>query len=328
MAHAQTVVNEEKRSAVSGIVKLIEEYPIIGVVDMQSLPGKNLSAMRKKMREQVVIAMAKKRLLKIAFAQSKKAQELAPLEKHLEGMPALLFTRENPFTLFKTLKKNQSKAPIKGGQIAPTDLIVPAGPTSFPPGPIIGELGQLGIKGGVENGKVVIKKDAVLAEEGSVVSDKAAAFLTRMGIEPMRIGLRVTAVYENGQVLTSKVLDIDEEKFMRDLQDAALAGRGLSIATGFPTKDTIEALVQKAHYNAAGLALEANLVADDARIALAQEYLRAMGVAKYLPEDMRPEEAAPAEAAGGDKHQGAGKKGNEPEEPQPDAAAGLGSLFG
>jgi large subunit ribosomal protein L10 len=325
MANARAHVSEEKKQTVQQLVKLIEEYPIIAVVNMESLPARNLATMRTKMRDKVVISMTKKRIIKKAIEGSKK-DGIQELNKHLKGMPALMFTRDNPFALFKTLKKNQSKAPIKGGQIAPIDLMVPAGPTSFPPGPIIGELGQLGIKAGIDQGKVVIKQDAVLAKEGAVVSDKAAAFLTRMGIEPMRIGLNLVAAYEHGKILDGKVLDIDEEKFMADLQACALAAKSLAFNTAMPMKENIEALIQKGHYDAAGLALEANLITDDnAREVLAKAYWQAVGVAKYLPADMQAEVGAPASS---DEPAAIASAPPKEEKNDEDSAAGLGSLFG
>ena len=47
--------------------------------------------------------------------------------------------------------------------------MIPAGPTPFAPGPIIGELGMLKIKAGIEAGKVVIKEDAHVAKKGDVI---------------------------------------------------------------------------------------------------------------------------------------------------------------
>ncbi len=316
-------VSEQKKASVDNLVKLIDKYSITAIVNMENLPARNLASMRTKLRDKVEIIMTKKSVMEQAFARSKKP-EIKEMTKHLVGAPALLFTQENPFALFKTLKKNQSKAPIKGGQIAPTDLVVLAGPTNFPPGPIIGELGQLGIKAGIDQGKVVIKLDAVLAKAGTVVSDKAAGFLTRMGVEPMRIGLNVIVAYENGKILDSKVLDIDEDRFMADLKACALAAKSLAFNTAYATPDNIKELVQKAHYDAAGLALEASLLTDEnAREVLAKAYWQAMGVTKYLPADMQAEVGS-VEVADAPAHHQEAKE----EKKEDDSAAGLGSLFG
>ncbi len=317
-------VSEQKKKLVVELTKLIDNYQIIAIANMENLPARNLASMRTKLRGKVEICMTKKSIIQHAFEASKKPG-IKEMSKHLKGSPALLFTQENPFSLFKTLKKNQSKAPIKGGQIAPIDLTVQAGPTSFPPGPIIGELGQLGIKAGIDQGKVVIKLDATLAKAGTVVSDKAASFLTRMGIEPMRIGLNVLVAYENGKILDSSVLDIDEDKFMADLKGCALAAKSLALNTTYVLPENVTAIVQKAHYNAAGLALEANLLTDEnARDVLAKAYWQAMGVTKYLPADMQAEVGSVA-AAPVTTHAHEEKKEEKKEE---DAAAGLGSLFG
>ena len=327
MVLRQAHVSEEKKEAVKALVKLIDEYPIIAVVNMENLPAKNLASMRTKLRAKVVISMTKKRVIKKALETSTK-QGINELAKHLKGMPALLFTSDNPFALFKTLKKNQSKAAIKPGQVAPIDLMVPAGPTSFPPGPIIGELGQLGIKAGIIEGKVHIKQDAILAREGTVVSEKAAAFLTRMGIEPMRIGLNLVSVYEHGKVLDAKLLDIDEDKFMAQLKQCALEAKSLALGITYVVKENIEALIQKGHYDAAGLALEANLVTDEnARQMLAKAYWQAIGVAKYLPQDMQAEMGAAAAVATPAASSAAPER-KEDKKSDEDAAAGLGSLFG
>jgi large subunit ribosomal protein L10 len=327
-AHYHAHVTDEKKTGVVNLTKLINEYPIIAIANLENLPARNLASMRTKLRGKVHIAMAKKNVVKKAIEASGKPG-ISELTNHLGGMPALLFTAENPFSLFKTLKKNQSKAAIKGGQIAPHDLLVPAGPTSFPPGPIIGELGQLGIKAGIDQGKVVIKQDAVLAKAGAVVSDKAAGFLARMGIEPMRIGLNLVMAYENGKLLSGAVLDIDEDKFKADLNACALAAKSLAFNTAYVLPENITDLVQKAHYDAAGFALEANLVTDEnAKDVLAKAYYQAMGVAKYLPADMQAEIGANVADVAHNDAPAAHAPAHKEEKKEEDAAAGLGSLFG
>ena len=117
----------------------------------------------------------------------------------------VLFSKENPFSLFKVLKKNKSSAPAKAGQKAPKDILVSKGGTNLPPGPMISQLSNVGIKTGVENGKIAIKEDCIVAKEGDEISQPLAEVLTRLEIEPMEIGLNLSAVYENGEILTKSV---------------------------------------------------------------------------------------------------------------------------
>ena len=246
-------ISEEKKQVVDELKKLMDQYPVVGAVDVEKLPAKQLMVMRKKLSKTAKIIMTKKRLIGISLDKSKK-DNIVELKQYLKGMPALIFTNENPFSLFKVLKKNKSPAPIKAGETAPKDIEVKAGPTEFAPGPIIGELGSIGIKTGVEAGKIAIKEDAIVAKEGDVVSAKLAGLLQRLGIQPMEIGLNITAVYENGIILKKDVLDVDEEQYISDIKQAASDAFRLAIAEAIPNKDTITQLISKAHSDSYALA--------------------------------------------------------------------------
>jgi large subunit ribosomal protein L10 len=173
-----------------------------------------------------------------------------------------LLSKENPFRIYKMLKQNKSAAAIKPGQVTPKDLVLPAGPTPFAPGPIIGELGMLKIKAGIEAGKVVIKEDAHVAKKGDVVNDKLSSLLQRLGIEPMEIGLNLVAAYENGEILMGDVLDIDEKVFMKKLQSAASEALNLAVDIAYPSKDTIILLIEKSFKDSKAIALERDILAD------------------------------------------------------------------
>ncbi len=238
-------ISDAKKKAVAEMKALIDKYPIIAVLNLENLPAKQLQKMNKKLRKDVEMRMAKKAVIKAALTESNK-KDIIKLNDHIVGMPALLFTKENPFRLFKIIKKSKSAAAIKAGQVTPKDITIPAGPTPFAPGPIIGELGGLKIKAGIVAGKVEIKEDAHVAKKGDVIKPALSSLLLRLGIEPMEIGLNVVAVYENGDILTSDVLDIDEAKFMDKLQTSIREAMNLAIDVRYMSKDTIELLIQKA----------------------------------------------------------------------------------
>ena len=147
-------VSEYKKGELTRVKALIQKYKVVAVADMTNMPSVQLQKLRSNIKESVLITMSKGRIIKIAFEELKdKINGLEELEKHVKGMPALLLTNDSPFKLAKVLRKSKSSAPAKGGQVAPNDIMVPAGPTSFPPGPIMGELGQIGVKAGVVDGK-------------------------------------------------------------------------------------------------------------------------------------------------------------------------------
>ncbi len=255
------MTSEQKKKTVEDFSKLIDTYPIIAAVNMENLPAKQLQQMVSSLRDTIVIKMTKRRLLKLAIEKSSK-EKIKEIEPYLEGMPALIFSKENPFKLYKLLEKSKSKAAAKPGQKAPKDIVVPAGPTGFAPGPIIGELGQAGIKAGIENGKVAIKEDSLVAKEGEVITEDKAKVLTRLGIEPMEIGLNIIAVYENGDIFKKDVLAIDESKYLADIQNAARAVFNLALEAGYITKDNIQFLLSKAFNDSKNLAISKDLITD------------------------------------------------------------------
>lgn len=246
-----------KQKTVKEFEELIEKYDIVGSVNMQYMPAKQLQKMRDTLRDTAEIKMAKRSLIKKAIENVKnKKKGVDKLETYLGGMPALIFTSKNPFKLYKTLEKNKSTMAAKAGQVAPKDIVVQAGPTGFSPGPIIGELGAFKIKTAIENGKVAVKEDAVVAKEGDEISEKLANILSRMGIEPMEVGLDLQAVYEDGSIITKDILAVDETEYKENIKRLSQEAFNLAMFVSFPTKDTTELMLGKAHSDALALATE------------------------------------------------------------------------
>ncbi len=278
MSSPQAHVAQWKKDVVQQVAQLAKNYPIVGVLNMESLPAAQLAQMKKKLRGTVEMVMARRSLLLRALDQS---PGLAGLRVYIEkGMPALLFTKENPFALFKTLKKSKSKAAAKPGQIAPYDLVIPAGPTPFAPGPVISEFAQIGVKAGVEGGKVAVKMDCVVAKAGEPIKPGVASMIARLGIEPMEIGLNLTAVFEKGTVYPASVLDIDEEAFAMKLAEAVTSALNLGVEVCYPTPEVLDiviarawracrAVVRESHFLASGMTDE--VLGDAERVALSMK---------------------------------------------------------
>jgi large subunit ribosomal protein L10 len=279
-------IPEAKTKVVKELIDLAKKYNLVGAVDMENLPTKQLQNMRAQLRKTVVLKVAKRRLITIALREAAKDKPgLDKLIDHLKGMPALIFTNDNPFSLYKTLSKNKSSAPIKAGQTAPNDIIVPAGPTGFAPGPVIGQLGGVGIKAGIDGGKVVVKADSKVASEGDVIKESLAALLARLGIQPMEIGLNLTAAYENGTIFDRKVLAIDEKEYINNLTNAHRWAFNLAMEAGIMTAETTELMVTKAFREAKAVALEANIFTDRTMPdILAKAYNQMLSVKTLIPE--------------------------------------------
>ncbi len=259
------MVSEAKKKLVQQLTAEIKEYPIVGVVNLERLPAQQYQVMRSTLAKRgVKIRMARKRLLQRALDESQK-KNIQQLRERIKGMPAIILCKDNPFSLYATIQKNKSEAPAKGGQIAPREIIVKAGPTSFAPGPIISELAAVGIKTKVEAGKLAIMNDTTVAKEGQVISAKLAEVLKRLDIKPMEIGLDLVAVWEDGFIFDAKHLHIDEVEFARNITQAAQWAMNLAVEMAYLSKDTSDVLLQKAFKEAKAVAMDAAYITEETK---------------------------------------------------------------
>jgi large subunit ribosomal protein L10 len=255
MAH----VAQWKKDEVKEIKRLIKEYPVIGVVNTGSVPGKQIQKIRASMRdEETQIKMSRKRLLKRALKGASK-EGVEGLSDHITGQAGLLFSKTNPFKIYKTLEKNKTRASAKANSIAPADISISKGETSFPPGPILSELQQGGIPAAIQGGKVVIKQDKVIVKAGEKISAAVANALARLEIEPVEIKLDLLAAYEEGTTYTPDLLAVDTEKIKLDLATAYQQAINLSVNSAYLTKETAPIAISQAASLARNLAINAGI---------------------------------------------------------------------
>ncbi|MCA9459166.1 MAG: 50S ribosomal protein L10 [Nanoarchaeota archaeon] len=313
------------------IRKFAKAYSIIGVLDVEGLPAPQFQRIRASLKKTAEVLIVKKNLIELVLKELEKTHPgISELTDKMVGVVGLVFTNDNPFTLYKFVQKNKSSAPAKAGSIAPGPIIVPAGPTGFAPGPIIGELGALKIKAGINAGKVEIKEDSTVAKEGDVITDKLAGVLSRLGIEPMEVGLNIKAIYEEGTIYNREILDVDEVAILNDLKNEALRCFKLSIGLEYYTKENIEHFVSQGSRDS--LALGVGIVypaAETIKRLVSKANSQMCGVAMALPEENRPAGLAVSSVpvVAGVSAANEEPKEEKKEEAVVDAAVGLGNLF-
>ena len=246
--HAKKV-QDWKKKQVDEIKKLTTTYGTIAVIDLSMLPNRQLQKVKKKLKADVIFKPVKKWMATMALEASAnpKAKELI---KYFGRNPMLIFTNLGAFDLFRVFKESRQLVTAKANQIAPEDIYVSAGPTPFTPGPVISELATLKIKAGVVQGKIEIKADALVVKKGEKVIPLAASILAKLGVTPIKIGVNLVAAVEKGDFYLANVLDIDEEKFMADLKQAARDALALSMELGIVNSDNAPLLIAKAEREA------------------------------------------------------------------------------
>jgi large subunit ribosomal protein L10 len=274
-----SMVSQKKTQMLKEISGMLKQHPVIGILDMHKLPGRQLHDIRNKLRGEATIRMAKKRIIDIALKES----NLTELGPYLTGEPALLFSSSNPFKLAQKIMASTSKAAAKEGDIAPRNIEIKAGPTPLSAGPVIGELQRLKIPCAVEHEKIAVKQDKVVAKAGEVITKPMAEVLAKLGIEPMEIKLNLVAAWEKGSIYTKDILFVTQEEYITQIRESVQKAFNLSLSINYFTKETIPLLLSKAHREALALCTRANIITPaTAGSVLAQAHAAAAGIEKRL----------------------------------------------
>lgn len=256
------LTRQEKEALVDDLADKMDEYPVVGVLDMHSLPARQLQEIKKELVDDADITMTRKTLIHLALEQSDR-EDITDLKENTAIQPALIFTEQNPFTLYKTIQEKKTSAPASAGDIAPNDITVEAGKTDLDPGPMLGRIQELGANTSVEDGKIKIENDAVAVEEGETISADTAEILNNLGMEPLEVGLDLKVVYQDGDVFDKDTLAIDPADYRRDLEAAASRGFNLAVNAGFITEQTAVPLLQEAVRDARNLGVNAGVIDEE-----------------------------------------------------------------
>ena len=250
------LVLEEKAGEVEEIKKVLKGHKSIGVASLKKVRAPQLQELKKSLAGTVYMRVIKNTLMKIAIENLGDA-DLKRLEPYLEGSNVLLFTDLNPFKLALMLERGKVKTTAKSGDIAAMDVVVPAGNTGQPPGPIISQLNGVGLPTRIESGSVWVSKDTLVVRQGEAINERLASVLSKLGIKAVEAGLSMRAVYDEGLIILGEQLKIDVDGTARTLRQSQGEAFALALGIAYPTSETIAALLQTAHQKAVVLSVGA-----------------------------------------------------------------------
>lgn len=252
-----------KAEEVEEIKNLIQQYKALGVASLQKVRTAQLQELRRKLEKSAHLRVVKNTIVKRAIAECKGKPGIENMEEHLGGSNIFLFTSLNPFKLALLLEKSRVITTAKAGDIAAFDVIVSAGNTGLPPGPIISQFTAVGLPTRIEAGSVWVSRDTLVAKKGDVITARLASVLSKLGIKPVDVGLTMKVIYEEGLILTEEQLRLDLDEFRRNLEEAHAYAFNLSLKAVYPFPENIAFLLQTAHYEAYKLALNAGIPTRD-----------------------------------------------------------------
>ena len=255
-------VLEEKSSEVEAIKDILKEYKSIGVASLKKVRASQLQELKKSLVGKVTFRVLKNTLVKLALEEMKR-EELTQLEDYLEGSNVYLFTNLNPFKLALLLERGKVKTTAKSGDVAAMDVVIPAGNTGQPPGPVISQLNAVGLPTRIESGSVWVSKDTLVVRRGEVINERLAGVLSKLGIKAVELGLSMRAVLDNGLMIVGEQLIVDVEATRKSVVASNAEAFALAIEIVYTTKDTIKPLLQSAHQKAVALSVGAVIPTKD-----------------------------------------------------------------
>ena len=240
-----STVPQYKKDLVEKITEKIKKANTVLIASTKGLPSSQFQKIKKSLRGKAEVMVAKKSIILRAISGIEKGA-LQNLKKEVVADVALMLSDLDAFELAGTLVESQSSAKAKAGNIAPENIDVEPGPTDLVPGPAISELGSVGLKVKVENGKLTIVTAATIAKEGDIINEKVASVMGKLGIAPMKVGFISIAAYDAKSDMVYTEIKIDKKGALDELRNAIGKALGFAVNLGYTVKETISYFLSKA----------------------------------------------------------------------------------
>ena len=249
MVEHKTHVSEAKKKVVKELIEFMK-YNTIMVVSIKGLPSRQFQEIKKQLRINAKIRVAKSNLVKLAMEKAGNPA-LKELEKYVDANCALLFSEEDAFIIAGTLNDSKSPSKAKEGQISEEDLWAEAGGTDLIPGPDISALSAVGLKVKVEGGKLAIQNRAIICKKGEKISTERAAILSKLNIVPFKVGIEPIAAYSGGKVYSG--IKVNKEEVLGIFKNMYAKAIAFAVSIPFISKESLPFILGKAASHEAAL---------------------------------------------------------------------------
>ena len=286
-----------KKEMFQRLAELIEKHPVVAIADLQKVRSSQLQEIRKKLRGQAEVLVAKNTILqKAATSMDVKKPHINDFAEGLVGSNLLLFTGMNPYALILFLNKNKVRVPAKAGDTATSEIMIPAGNTGLQPGPVISEFGEVKVTTRIEGGSIWVAKDTVVASIGDTISPKLASLLSKLGMKPMEAGLSIVRAFDEGTVLKREDLLFDLESYKSDISEACRDAIALAVEVEYVLPETAPIIIGNAYREALYIANEVEFATSENIADLVKQAYSEMRVLSEAAAQINSEAAAEDES--------------------------------
>jgi large subunit ribosomal protein L10 len=270
----------QKEKMATELNKKIKGYKTIGIIEIAGYPSESFERLKKVFRGKVEFIYANKVVIYNAINQAgfKLSEKVSDVK-----MPVLLLSNEDPFDIAREAMDNSTFTKLKSGETSDKDIILPSGPTPFPPGPMLSQFSSIGVKTKNEGGKISILSDSTVVKRGEKVSDKIAGILSSMDIRPKELVLSIVYTYDGKNLFSKDLLYTKKETYISEVSKIFRAALDISIKTDIPNKYSIKYAIKKIYIGVRFLSVNRNIVSSsNARDILAKALYQADAINKVI----------------------------------------------
>ncbi|KAH8104362.1 ribosomal protein L10-domain-containing protein [Phellopilus nigrolimitatus] len=235
--------------------ELIATYPSIFLVNVDNVGSNQMHQIRVALRGKGVVLMGKntmvRRALRTILSEFPHFERLLP---HIKGNIGFVFTSGDLKDIREIIVANKVAAPARAGAFAPKDVIVPGGNTGMEPGKTA-FFQALNIPTKIARGTIEIVSDIKVVVAGSRVGTSEATLLNMLNISPFTYGMSVVQIFDQGNVFSPSVLDVDEEELIGRFLSGVKTIAAISLALKYPTIVSVSHTLVNAYKNLIAIAL-------------------------------------------------------------------------
>ena len=235
-----------KEKQVKELAELILNSKTLIIASIKNLPSKQFQEIKKSIRNQAIVKVAKKNIMLRAIKFVNK-ESIMPLDNYIKSDCSFVISNLEGFELAGLLSKKKTPVFARSGQLAEGDIEVKEGPTDLVPGPAISELGALGLQVSVQEGKIFIRKSKVVVKKGEAINENAASLFQKLNIQPFKVGLDILAVYDIEKEKIYTDVKIDSESYIQEFKTANSKALGFAQKIGYYCRETISYFLAKAN---------------------------------------------------------------------------------
>jgi len=313
----EKVVPKKKQLYKERVVKYFEEYKNFFIVGVSNVGSNQMQKIRIALRGKAVLLMGKNSVIrKVVRELTQKNPKLAGVLSYLTGTIGIIFTNANLMDVRKTILEYKVPAAARVGTFAPSDCLIPPGPTGLDPGQT-NFFQALNIATKIVKGSIEIITEVHLIKTGEKITPSMVSLLSKLNIKPFFFGMKVETVYEDGSIYDASILDITADDLLKSFMKGVNQMAALSLAIGVPNITSVPHSFARAFTNLLAIAAVTDIT-----------FERAKQIKAYLADPSAFAAVASSSAPSGGKAEEAKKEEPKKQEEEEDDVGLGGGLFG